>query len=81
MWHVVYVPRHPSAVYGTKLAGEIESNVIPTKVYVGECRVCVMCVSVCDLKESVNATEKERIGRMLNIKDPYRFTPFRTVIY
>lgn len=40
VWHVVYVPRHPSAVYGTKLAGEIESNVIPTKVYVGECRVC-----------------------------------------
>lgn len=40
VWHVVYVPRHPSAVYGTKLAGEIESNVIPTKVYVGECGVC-----------------------------------------
>lgn len=33
VWHVVYVPRHPSTVYGTKLAGEIESDVIPTEVY------------------------------------------------
>ena len=36
VWHVVYVPRHPSAVYGTKLAREIESNVIPSKVCVRE---------------------------------------------
>lgn len=36
VWHVVYVPRHPSAVYGTKLAGGIESNAIPTKQCVGE---------------------------------------------
>lgn len=28
VWHVVYVPRHPSAVYGTKLVGEIESNAL-----------------------------------------------------
>lgn len=34
VWHVVYVPGHPSAVYGTKLAREIEGNVVPTKVCV-----------------------------------------------
>lgn len=35
VWHVVCVPRRPSAVYGTKLAREIESNVFPTKVCAG----------------------------------------------
>lgn len=41
VWHVVCVPRHPSAVYGTELAREIESHVIPAKV-------CVECVDVCE---------------------------------
>lgn len=35
----------PAAVYGTELAGGIESNVIPTKVYVGG--VWRESVSVC----------------------------------
>lgn len=39
VWHVVYVPRHPSSVYGTKLAREVESNVIPSEVY-GRVGVC-----------------------------------------
>lgn len=39
--HVVYVPRHHSTIYGTKLVGEIESNVIPTEVCVHGCVDCL----------------------------------------
>lgn len=31
VWHVVCVPRHPTAVYGTKLVWEIENTVIPIR--------------------------------------------------
>lgn len=71
VWHVVYVPRHPSAVYGSALVGEIESNVIVTEVCVRGSVVCVdarRCVfwcggAECALKHSVDAIAKERISR------------------
>lgn len=61
VWSVVYVPRHPTVVYGTKLAWEIESSVIPTKVYgrggVWSVWTCVS-VNVCVLKETVNVIKR-----------------------
>lgn len=45
--HVVSVPRHHSTIYGTKLVGEIESNVIPTaSVRAWVCGPFGGCVSV-----------------------------------
>lgn len=54
--HVVCVPRHPSAVYGTKPVGEIESNVIPIEVCVRGSIACAgldvcVCAHACLLEQ------------------------------